>query len=279
MSEFHHVASVAELPDPGKKLFDLDDRLLVLVRIGESFYCLDDVCTHDGGPLGEGRLDGFEIACPRHGARFDVRDGCAKSMPATEGTGAYQVKVEGGEVYVRLAPLDTSAPAQESVTAPSANGSNAASSTASSAPSPAATLPVAVETTAGCQHGDAAGSCAAAGVASLAPCSADAGPLSEDRVREELKRVIDPELFVNIVDLGLVYVVELLPVEAGQINVLIEMTMTSPMCPAGPQLIGQSKQFVGQLPTVANVEVKLVMDPPWSPDRMTDAARDQLGIF
>ena len=110
-------------------------------------------------------------------------------------------------------------------------------------------------------------------------CSGEEGALTEDRVREELKRVIDPELFVNIVDLGLIYVVDLQPMEAGKTNVRIEMTMTSPMCPAGPQLIGQSKQFVGQLPQVANVEIKLVMDPPWSPDRMTDAARDQLGIF
>jgi metal-sulfur cluster biosynthetic enzyme len=105
--------------------------------------------------------------------------------------------------------------------------------------------------------------------------------LSEELVREQLKKVVDPELFVNIVDLGLIYVVELLPVEEeeGKTNVRIEMTMTSPMCPAGPQLVANSKQVVGQLEGVANVEVKVVMDPPWTPDRMTDDARDQLGIF
>lgn len=104
-------------------------------------------------------------------------------------------------------------------------------------------------------------------------------PLTEDHVREELKKVIDPELFVNIVDLGLIYVVDLEDADDGGTKVKIDMTMTSPMCPAGPQLIANSKQVVGQLEGVSDVEVKIVMDPPWSPDKMTDDARDQLGIF
>jgi len=103
--------------------------------------------------------------------------------------------------------------------------------------------------------------------------------ISEDLVREELKKVIDPELFVNIVDLGLIYVVDLEPGEDDKTNVKIEMTMTSPMCPAGPQLIANSKQVVGELEEVGEVEVKVVMDPPWTPDKMTEDARDQLGIF
>ena len=103
--------------------------------------------------------------------------------------------------------------------------------------------------------------------------------ISEDLVREELKKVIDPELFVNIVDLGLVYVVDLSAGEDDKTNVKIEMTMTSPMCPAGPQLIANSKQTLAQLEEVGEVEVKIVMDPPWTPDKMTEDARDQLGIF
>jgi metal-sulfur cluster biosynthetic enzyme len=103
---------------------------------------------------------------------------------------------------------------------------------------------------------------------------------TEDQIREELKRVIDPELFVNVVDLGLIYEVSVAPKdEVGKCDVSIDMTMTSPMCPAGPQLIAQSKQAVSQLEGVENVEVKIVMDPPWTPDRMTEDARDQLGIF
>ncbi len=104
-------------------------------------------------------------------------------------------------------------------------------------------------------------------------------PLAEDTVREALKQVIDPELFVNIVDLGLIYDVAIDESEEGKTNVAIQMTMTSPACPAGPQLLGQSKEYVSKLDGVTSVDVKLVMDPPWTPDRMTEDARDQLGIF
>ena len=103
--------------------------------------------------------------------------------------------------------------------------------------------------------------------------------ITEDHVREELKKVIDPELFVNIVDLGLIYAVELEDAEEDATKVKIDMTMTSPMCPAGPQLIANSKQVVGQIEGVSDVEVKIVMDPQWTPDKMTEDARDQLGIF
>lgn len=103
--------------------------------------------------------------------------------------------------------------------------------------------------------------------------------VSEDAVLEALKNVIDPELFVNIVDLGLIYEVNLADGEGDDIDVQIDMTLTSPMCPAGPQLVANSKQAVGKIEEVGEVEVKVVMDPPWTPDKMTDDARDQLGIF
>ncbi|MHB8970408.1 MAG: metal-sulfur cluster assembly factor [Pirellulaceae bacterium] len=103
--------------------------------------------------------------------------------------------------------------------------------------------------------------------------------ITEDAVREELKKVIDPELFVNIVDLGLIYVVDIHEAEDGKSDVHVEMTMTSPMCPVAPQLIAQSKQFVSQMANVGNVDIKVVMSPPWTPDCMTEEARDQLGIF
>ncbi len=104
-------------------------------------------------------------------------------------------------------------------------------------------------------------------------------PIAEDKVREALKQVIDPELFVNIVDLGLIYEIQVEETDEGKSNVQVNMTMTSPACPAGPQLLGQSKDFVGKLEEVGEVDVRLVMDPPWTPDRMTEDARDQLGIF
>lgn len=104
-------------------------------------------------------------------------------------------------------------------------------------------------------------------------------PIAEDTIREALKSVVDPELFINVIDLGLVYVVDVQETPEGKSNVEIEMTLTSPACPAGPQLIHNAKEAMGRLEGIGEVNVKLVMDPPWSPDRMTDAARDQLGIF
>ena len=105
-------------------------------------------------------------------------------------------------------------------------------------------------------------------------------PIAEDAVREQLKKVIDPELFVNIVDLGLIYVVNVKPQASGELSdVSVDMTMTSPACPAGPQLIAEAKGVIGQMEGVGEVEVRVVMDPPWTPDRMTEDARDELGIF
>lgn len=91
---------------------------------------------------------------------------------------------------------------------------------------------------------------------------------------EALRQVVDPELFVNVVDLGLVY-----DIEQTDGKVTVQMTLTSPACPAGPQLVQQAKTVLEQLDDVEEAEIKLVMTPPWSPDRMTDEARDQLGIF
>ena len=102
MPDFDKIALVDDLPDGSKQYFEIDDRLVVLFHVDGSFYCLDDVCTHDGGPLGEGALNGYEIACPRHGAKFDIRDGRVLTMPATEATVAHDVKVVGQDVLVRI---------------------------------------------------------------------------------------------------------------------------------------------------------------------------------
>lgn len=104
MSDFLPVAKVSEIADPGSLLVEVDERLIVLIRAAGHFYALDDVCTHDGGPLSDGPLDAAEgtIACPRHGAKFDIKTGAAVTMPATKPTIAHEVKVEGGQVFVRL---------------------------------------------------------------------------------------------------------------------------------------------------------------------------------
>ena len=76
--------------------------MLVLLLVDGTYYCIDDVCTHDGGPLGEGQLCGFSLACPRHGAKFDIRSGDALTMPATEPTVVHEVQVQNGQILVRL---------------------------------------------------------------------------------------------------------------------------------------------------------------------------------
>ena len=102
MSEFQKVARTSDVPEPGKTTIDVDERLVVLIHAGGSWYCIDDVCTHDGGPLGEGPLDGDAIVCPRHGAKFGFKTGDALTMPATEPTAVHEVKVDGDDVLVRI---------------------------------------------------------------------------------------------------------------------------------------------------------------------------------
>ncbi len=108
-----------------------------------------------------------------------------------------------------------------------------------------------------------------------APAEAGVAPTpSHDDLVAALKTVKDPELGVNVVDLGLVYTIK---ADANQADV--EMTLTSPACPAGPQILRDAVAALERLDGVAKANVRLVMSPPWSPDRMSDAARDELGIF
>jgi 3-phenylpropionate/trans-cinnamate dioxygenase ferredoxin subunit len=102
MADFVPVVKVSDIPDPGKLVLELNERLIVLIHAADHFYALDDVCTHDEGPLGEGELEGNTIACPRHGAKFDIRTGAALTMPATRPTVAHEVKVVGDQVLVKL---------------------------------------------------------------------------------------------------------------------------------------------------------------------------------
>lgn len=101
--EFVRVCRVTDVPDPGKAVVEVGDRLVALFHVGGRFWALDDLCTHDGGPLAEGELQDHTIRCPRHGALFDIRTGQALSMPATQPTASHEVKVVGEEVFVRRA--------------------------------------------------------------------------------------------------------------------------------------------------------------------------------
>lgn len=96
----------------------------------------------------------------------------------------------------------------------------------------------------------------------------------QEAILDALRTVKDPELHVNVVDLGLIYAIQ---TRDDQVDV--EMTLTSPACPAGPQLIRDAVEALKTLEGVEHANVKLVMTPPWTPEKMSDAARDELGIF
>lgn len=96
----------------------------------------------------------------------------------------------------------------------------------------------------------------------------------QDAIMAALRTVKDPELGVNVVDLGLVYTVQ-----SREDQVEVEMTLTSPACPAGPEILRNAVAALETLEGVSKANVRLVMSPPWSPDKMSDEARDELGIF
>ncbi len=125
-----------------------------------------------------------------------------------------------------------------------------------------------------CSHPPIEGATPAACATEL-PAGATLLDADEEQMIEALRSVIDPELFINIVDLGLVYTIN----QGDEGKVQVEMTLTSPSCPAGPQIVHQAKTALEQLPGVTEAKIRLVMSPPWTPARMTDDARDKLGIF
>jgi metal-sulfur cluster biosynthetic enzyme len=98
--------------------------------------------------------------------------------------------------------------------------------------------------------------------------------LDQDTLISALRTVKDPELNVNVIDLGLVY-----SIQAHDDQVDVEMTLTSPACPVGPEMLRNAAAALESVQGVTKANVRLVMSPPWSPEKMTDAARDELGFF
>ena len=101
MSSFQKVASISEIPSGGRKAVIFDGRSVLLVRVGDDFFAVEDVCSHDGQPLTDGPLHGKSIECPRHGARFDLKTGRPLCMPAVESIPVYEVLVQGEDVLLR----------------------------------------------------------------------------------------------------------------------------------------------------------------------------------
>lgn len=102
-----------------------------------------------------------------------------------------------------------------------------------------------------------------------------AAAFTRDDVREGLKNVYDPEIGVNIVDLGLVYDSDI----SENNDVLVTMTLTSLGCPLGPVIVQEVNNALKDLPEIGETDVKLVWSPPWTPDMMSEDAKDELGMW
>ncbi len=100
MSDFRKVANTSNLAPGEKMLVEYQGSPVGLFNIEGQFYAIHDICTHDEGPLVEGELHGSVIVCPRHGARFDVKTGAVRTLPAYAPVPTYQVKIEGEDILI-----------------------------------------------------------------------------------------------------------------------------------------------------------------------------------
>ncbi|GEP26525.1 putative Fe-S cluster assembly protein SufT [Cryobacterium levicorallinum] len=105
------------------------------------------------------------------------------------------------------------------------------------------------------------------------------GPFDLDQVLDALKNVFDPEIPINVVDLGLIYLCEAEPLPDGTHRVEVNMSMTAPGCGMGDVLKEDARTAIQAVPGVGEIDIELVWDPPWGQDRMSEAARLQLGMY
>jgi 3-phenylpropionate/trans-cinnamate dioxygenase ferredoxin subunit len=100
--EYISVGTVDEVKEGQRIFIDIDEMKIVVFNISGNYYAIADVCSHDDGPVGEGNIDGYEIGCPRHGARFDIRTGKAISLPAFVDIPAYPVRIVNGQIEIGI---------------------------------------------------------------------------------------------------------------------------------------------------------------------------------
>lgn len=100
--EYIAVAAEGEVSNGERIFLEIDGQPIAVFNIAGKYFAIADVCSHDDGPVAEGELHDTEIACPRHGARFDLKTGKVLSLPAVVDIPAYPVKVEGGEILIGM---------------------------------------------------------------------------------------------------------------------------------------------------------------------------------
>jgi nitrite reductase/ring-hydroxylating ferredoxin subunit/metal-sulfur cluster biosynthetic enzyme len=252
---FMTVAKVGEIPEGGVKVVRVDDDPVAVFHVGGQYHALADLCTHDGGELSDGVLDGHVIECARHGARFDVRTGAVLAMPATGAVPRHAVRVIGDQIQVACETCDEKAAAAAAAT-------QAAAGTAPAVPpphggSPGGEPPVrrASEPPATTEPATVAAPASAAGTPSPT--------LQEFAVRAALETVMDPEIQLSVVDLGLIREIVIEPRRT-----LVRMLLTTPFCPYAPQLTEDVKQAaMSVVPQPCEVEI---LPDAWSPEMMPD---------
>jgi 3-phenylpropionate/trans-cinnamate dioxygenase ferredoxin subunit len=104
--EFVAIGLASELHNGERLFIEIDEEQIVVFNIAGQLYAIGDVCSHDDGPLGDGEIEGFEVICPRHGARFDLRSGKVLSLPAIVDIPAYPVRINNGQIEIGL-PVET----------------------------------------------------------------------------------------------------------------------------------------------------------------------------
>ena len=98
--DFKKVGDISEVPPGSSKVYEVGDRTVAVCNVDGDLYAVDDVCSHDEGSLDQGELEGFEIECPRHGARFDVRSGEVKALPAVVPIETFKVRLQGDDIEI-----------------------------------------------------------------------------------------------------------------------------------------------------------------------------------
>ena len=101
-ARYVRVGRTGDVPEGRPEVFDVEERKIAVYRLDDGFYAIDDICTHDGGPLAEGEVEGDQVICPRHGARFSIKTGAALTFPAITPVDCYPVRVEGDDLLIGI---------------------------------------------------------------------------------------------------------------------------------------------------------------------------------